>query len=302
VTAAPVIANQAEDPQQNLEVLRDFTAQLNLNVDQLTYRGMNIAHLALQADNQRGLLTVHTLSGQLAGGDFALPGSLDARGGRPVIAVQPVLKQVELGAVLKAFDMPQVLTGKFSMQGDLTGDRLTSQSFEHRWKGSAQLAMQDAQLHGLNIQQLIQQAVARNDSSVRGQDNYQRFTEVKQLSAKANLSGGTVNISELSADSPLLNLSGGGTVNMPGKQCDMVLNVRVTGGWQGRGELIEQLQKTPIPLRVYGPWQQLNYQLQVDQVLRKTLQNRAKDALNKWADKNKDSREGQDLKKLLDKL
>lgn len=219
-----------------------------------------------------------------------------------MIAVQPVLKQVELGAVLKAFEMPQVLTGKFSMQGDLTGDRLTSQSFEHRWKGTAQLAMQDAQLHGLNIQQLIQQAVARNDSSVRGQDNYQRFTEVKQLSAKANLSGGTVNISELSADSPLLNLSGGGTVNMPGKQCDMVLNVRVTGGWQGRGELIEQLQKTPIPLRVYGPWQQLNYQLQVDQVLRKTLQNRAKDALNKWADKNKDSREGQDLKKLLDKL
>ncbi|MNG64143.1 putative assembly protein [compost metagenome] len=302
VTAAPVIANQAEDPQQNLEVLRDFTGQLDLNVDQLTYRGMNISHVALQADNQQGLLTVHRLSGQLAGGDFALPGSLDARGARPVIAVQPVLKQVELGTVLKAFEMPQVLTGKFSMQGDLTGDRLTSQSFEHRWKGTAQLAMQDAQLHGLNIQQLIQQAVARNDSSVRGQDNYQRFTEVKQLSAKASLSGGTVNISELSADSPLLNLSGGGTVNMPGKQCDMSLNVRVTGGWQGRGELIEQLQKTPIPLRVYGPWQQLNYQLQVDQVLRKTLQNRAKDALNKWAEKNKESREGQDLKKLLDKL
>lgn len=302
MTAAPVIANQAEDPQQNLDVLRDFTAQLNLSVDQLTYRGMNIAHLALQADNQQGLLTVHRLSGQLAGGDFALPGSLDARGARPVIAVQPVLKQVELGTVLKAFEMPQVLTGKFSMQGDLTGDRLTSQSFEHRWKGTAQLAMQDAQLHGLNIQQLIQQAVARNDSSVRGQDNYQRFTEVKQLSAKASLSGGTVNISELSADSPLLNLSGGGTVNMPGRQCDMALNVRVTGGWQGRGELIEQLQKTPIPLRVYGPWQQLNYQLQVDQVLRKTLQNRAKDALNKWAEKNKESREGQDLKKLLDKL
>ena len=302
MTAAPVIANQAEDPQQNLDVLRDFTAQLNLSVDQLTYRGMNIAHLALQADNRQGLLTVHRLSGQLAGGDFALPGSLDARGARPVIAVQPVLKQVELGTVLKAFEMPQVLTGKFSMQGDLTGDRLTSQSFEHRWKGTAQLAMQDAQLHGLNIQQLIQQAVARNDSSVRGQDNYQRFTEVKQLSAKASLSGGTVNISELSADSPLLNLSGGGTVNMPGKQCDMSLNVRVIGGWQGRGELIEQLQKTPIPLRVYGPWQQLNYQLQVDQVLRKTLQNRAKDALNKWAEKNKESREGQDLKKLLDKL
>lgn len=302
VTSSPVIASQMDDPQQNLEVLREFNAQLNLSVDQLTYRGMNISHLSTQAENRQGLLTLHSFSGQVAGGDFALPGTLDVRGRRPVISVQPMVKQVELGSILKAFEMPQIMTGKFSMQGDLTGDRLTSQSFERRWQGTAQLAMQDAQLHGLNIQQLIQQAVARNDSSVRGQDDYQRYTEVKQLSAKASLNQGTVKITELAADSSLLNLNGGGTVDMPGKQCDMQLNVRVTGGWKGRDDLIEQLQKTPIPLRVYGPWNQLNYQLQVDQILRKTLQNRAKDALNKWADKNKDSREGQDLKKLLDKL
>jgi AsmA protein len=302
MTSAPVIASQMDDPQQNLEVLREFNAQLNLSVDQLTYRGMNITHLSTQAENRQGLLTLHSFSGQVAGGDFALPGTLDARGRRPVISVQPMVKQVELGSILKAFEMPQIMTGKFSMQGDLTGDRLTSQSFERRWQGTAQLAMQDAQLHGLNIQQLIQQAVARNDNSVSGQKDYQRYTEVKQLSANASLDRGSVKITELGADSPLLTLSGNGTVDMPGKQCDMALNVRVTGGWQGRDDLVEQLKKTPIPLRVYGPWNQLNYQLQVDQVLRKTLQNRAKDALNKWADKNKDSREGQDLKKLLDKL
>ncbi|MGK0663336.1 outer membrane assembly protein AsmA [Serratia marcescens] len=302
VTSAPVIASQVDDRQQNLEALRDFNAQLNLQAAQLTYRGMNVTQLAVVADNQRGLLTLHKLAGQLAGGDFSLPGALDARGNKPVISVQPALNQVELGTVLKAFDMPQMLTGKFSMKGDLTGDRLSSQSFERRWRGTAQLAMQDAQLHGLNIQQLIQQAVARNDNSVRGQDSYQRYTEVKNVSAQASLNQGTIKLSGLTADSPLLALTGAGSIDMPGKQCDMALNVRVTGGWQGRGELIEQLQKTPIPLRVYGPWQQLNYQLQVDQVLRKTLQDRAKDALNKWAEKNKDSREGQDLKKLLDKL
>ncbi|BEN29662.1 TPA: outer membrane assembly protein AsmA [Serratia marcescens] len=302
MTSAPVIASQVDDRQQNLEALRDFTAQLNLQAAQVTYRGMNVTQLAVTADNQRGLLTLHKLAGQLAGGDFSLPGTLDARGNKPVISVQPVLNQVELGTVLKAFDMPQMLTGKFSMKGDLTGDRLSSQAFERRWRGTAQLAMQDAQLHGLNIQQLIQQAVARNDNSVRGQDSYQRYTEVKSVSAQASLNQGTVKLSGLTADSPLLALTGTGSIDMLGKQCDMALNVRVTGGWQGRGELIEQLQKTPIPLRVYGPWQQLNYQLQVDQVLRKTLQDRAKDALNKWAEKNKDSREGQDLKKLLDKL
>lgn len=243
VTSAPVIASQVDDRQQNLEALRDFTAQLNLQAAQVTYRGMNVTQLAVTADNQRGLLTLHKLAGQLAGGDFSLPGTLDARGNKPVISVQPVLNQVELGTVLKAFDMPQMLTGKFSMKGDLTGDRLSSQAFERRWRGTAQLAMQDAQLHGLNIQQLIQQAVARNDNSVRGQDSYQRYTEVKSVSAQASLSQGTVKLSGLTADSPLLALTGAGSIDMPGKQCDMALNVRVTGGWQGRGELIEQLQK-----------------------------------------------------------
>lgn len=243
VTSAPVIASQVDDRQQNLEALRDFNAQLNLQAAQLTYRGMNVTQLAVVADNQRGLLTLHKLAGQLAGGDFSLPGSLDARGNKPVISVQPALNQVELGMVLKAFDMPQMLTGKFSMKGDLTGDRLSSQSFERRWRGTAQLAMQDAQLHGLNIQQLIQQAVARNDNSVRGQDSYQRYTEVKNVSAQASLNQGTIKLSGLTADSPLLALTGAGSIDMPGKQCDMALNVRVTGGWQGRGELIEQLQK-----------------------------------------------------------
>ncbi|TQI79799.1 AsmA protein [Serratia fonticola] len=302
VTSAPVIANQAEDPQQNLQVLRDFNAQINLQADRVTYRGMNISQLAVQADNQQGLLTLKTLSGKLAGGDFALPGSLDVQGSKPLIKVQPVLRQVELSSVLKAFDMPLALTGTFNMQGDLSGDRLNAASFEQRWQGTATLSMQNAQLHGLNIQQLIQQAVSRNDNSVRGQDTYQRYTEVKQMSAKASLSKGTITLSQLSATSALLSLNGGGTLNMPARQCDMTLNVLVTGGWQGDNALIAQLTKTPIPLRVYGPWQQLNYQLQVDQLLRKTLQDRAKDALNKWAEKNKESRQGQDLKKLLDKL
>ncbi len=126
-----------------------------------------------------------------------MPGTLDARGNKPVISVQPVLNQVELGTVLAAFDMPQMLTGKLCMKAIA----LSSQAFERRWRGTAQLAMQDAQLHGLNIQQLIQQAVARNDNSVRGQDSYQRYT-VKSVSAQASLNQGTVKLSGLTADSP----------------------------------------------------------------------------------------------------
>lgn len=298
---APVIASPPDEAQR-LNVLRDFTAQLALKADRLTYRGLEIAQLALQAENQRGLLTLGALGGKLAGGEFSLPGELDVRSVKPAITLRPDIKQIELGPVLKAFDMPQVITGKFNLQGTFGGDKLSAEAFKHSWHGDAQLAMQNVQLHGLNIQQLIQQAVARSDSRVSGQEKYQRYTEVQRLTARAHLNAGAVKVSELQADSSALNLRGAGTLDIPGKQCDMTLNVQVTDGWQGNNDLIALLRKTAIPLRVYGPWDRLNYQLKVDQLLRQSLQNRAKDALNKWAEKNKDSQSGQDLKRLLDKL
>ncbi|BBU82778.1 hypothetical protein EIMP300_41780 [Escherichia coli] len=45
-----------------------------------------------------------------------------------------------------------------------------------------------------------------------------------------------------------------------------------------------------------------NYSLQVDQLLRKHLQDEAKRRLNDWAERNKDSRNGKDVKKLLEKM
>ncbi|HCJ2702659.1 TPA: hypothetical protein NQT02_005517, partial [Klebsiella pneumoniae] len=51
-----------------------------------------------------------------------------------------------------------------------------------------------------------------------------------------------------------------------------------------------------------GEWQSLSYSLQVDQILRKQLQDEAKQRLNDWVERNKGSKDGNDAKKLLDKL
>ena len=74
------------------------------------------------------------------------------------------------------------------------------------------------------------------------------------------------------------------------------------GGWEGDSKLIDVLKTTPIPLRVYGSWQKLNYSLQVDQVLRKQLQGEVKRRMSDWLDKHKDSSKSKDVKELLDKL
>lgn len=89
-------------------------------------------------------------------------------------------------------------------------------------------------------------------------------------------------------------------LNLADQTCDTQFDIRVVGGWNGESKLIDFLKETPVPLRVYGNWQQLNYSLQVDQLLRKHLQDEAKRRLNDWAERNKDSRNGKDVKKLLE--
>ena len=91
-------------------------------------------------------------------------------------------------------------------------------------------------------------------------------------------------------------------LNLADQTCDTSL---IFGSWvagTGKSKLIDFLKETPVPLRVYGNWRQLNYSLQVDQLLRKHLRDEAKRRLNDWAERNKDSRNGKDVKKLLEKM
>lgn len=300
---APVIAIQADDDVgQDLQALRDFTAQVTLTANNLVYRAIKVSHLNLQASNQQGDVQISRLTGNALGGDFSLPGSLDVTGKKVLAAINPVINHMELGPVLAAVGLPQTMTGKFSMKAQLSGDGLDVDAFNHRWKGNAQFSMNNARLEGLNIQQLIQQAVTRSSNDVKGQDRYERYTAVKQLQANLALNRGKMNISNLSADSELIAINGKGELNLPAQQCDMNLSVRVMQGWSGEDRLVKFLQNTNIPLRIYGSWTQLSYQLNVEQLLRNELQQRAKEALRDWSLRNEDNRARQDLKKLIDKL
>ena len=88
----------------------------------------------------------------------------------------------------------------------------------------------------------------------------------------------------------MLSLTGEGSLDLVKETADTRFNVRVLSGWQGESKLIDFLKETPVPLSVYGKWQALNYSLQVDQILRKHLQDEAKRRLNSWQIRNKDPR------------
>lgn len=251
--------------------------------------------------NQQGLLTVHQMQGRLDGGRLSLPGSLDARGETSLASFQPQLDNVEIGAILKAFNYPLNLTGKLSLTGEFSGDKIDADAFRRNWQGQAQIQLTDTRAEGLNFQLLVQQAVERS-TNVQAQENDDNGTRLDTVSSGFALDNGVVTLTRMQGQSEMIALTGEGELNLLKEACDMRFNVRVLGGWKGESRLIDRLKQTAIPLRIYGNWQTLSYSLQVDQILRKQLQDEAKKRLSEWAERNKNTQNGKDVKTLLDKL
>lgn len=295
----PVIADS--DIQQDYDSLRGFSAHMALTADRLQWRGMNFTQVKSDISNQQGLVTINQLQGELDGGLISLPGTLDARTDTAEASFQPKLDNVEIATILNAFNYSLNLTGKLSLAGDFSGQRIDADDFRRNWQGQAHLQMSDTRTEGLNFQQLVQQAVARS-TNVQAQENYDNATRLDSMSSDLLLDSGEVTLKSMQGQSELMALSGQGSLNLLKEDCDMRFNVRVLGGWKGEGKLIDKLKQTAIPLRIYGKWQALSYSLQVDQILRKQLQDEAKQRLNDWVERNKNSQDGKDVKKLLDKL
>ncbi|XQX22838.1 outer membrane assembly protein AsmA, partial [Providencia alcalifaciens] len=94
------------------------------------------------------------------------------------------------------------------------------------------------------------------------------------------------------------NITGQGRVNIPKETIDVNLGVNILGGWAGDSRLVQQLRSMNIPLRIYGGWNNLQYQLDVEKLLRNELRTQAKEAIGNFLKKE----ENKGLNDLLNAL
>ncbi|AIU73386.1 membrane assembly protein AsmA [Hafnia alvei FB1] len=301
---SPVTSNSQTIAQPGeMAFLRDFNADVKIQANQIVYHGLTIADFSLQAQNQQGTATLQDLSGKLGHGTFKTQGTISVVDNQPAqMTLTPQIENIAMGPVLRAFGQPETFVGDLTLTGKFNGSGVTLADVMQRWDGHAHISMANARLNGMNIQQLIQQAVVRSHSEVTAADSYTDYTKIQELKADTVLRQGNLRITQFFGRSEILTAGGSGLINLSKQRCDMSLNVRVLDGWKGKSNVVKTLQKAVIPLRIYGPWQELSYSLDVDKVLRSELEQKAKDALNNWLGKHQDSKEKKDLERLLKKL
>ncbi|ETS29417.1 outer membrane assembly protein AsmA [Photorhabdus temperata] len=293
-SAKPVIAvSSSVQPDYSAAFLNDFNASVTVNANKFIYRGMEIDDLIFKAASNDGIAEISVLSGKLFGGHFSIPTILDATGNQLKLHIKPLLQDIELEPILKAFSLPQAFSGKFNLNGDLSGKGYDGYAIAHIWHGDLNFSLVNAKMHGLNISQLIQQSVARATNKVNIPDDMGNFTRAKRLDIKAVLNRGDVKISQLHAVSELLNIDGQGEANLLKQDVDVALKVQVTQGWDADDEWVRRLSKLKVPLRLYGSWSNLKYNLDIEQLLRNELENKAKQIINDWGIRNSNNKEHQ---------
>lgn len=297
VGVKPVISG-SNTQKYNLSGLNAFTGSIDLTVDNLIYRGMTVTGVDFSAQNQAPRFTISKLEGKAFGGQFSLPVTLNYSTIPAQVSTKPNFKNINLTPLLQAFNMPEKLSGIISLNATLSGVGYDDHAVKNLWQGPLNFELTNAKLAGLNIPQLIQQSISRVTNKINAPANTGNYTEVDLFTVSGRLNKGDMNISSLRATSSLVNISGQGRVNIPKETIDVSLGVNIAGGWAGDSRLVQQLQAVTVPLRIYGSWYSLQYQLDVEKLLRNELRTQAKEALGNFLKKE----ENKGLNNLLNAL
>jgi AsmA protein len=198
------------------------------------------------------------------------------------VTLQPEIENIAIAPLMKALELPESLQGTVSLKGELSGAGLSVAEAKQNWQGDAELEATNLQLAQLNLQQMVQRAVARVSNRVTNDEPDEQG--IQQLSGRISLNQGILRLPDLQGGSSHLAVQTKGRVDMVNQQLDVTINMMLRG-WKGDDKLAGVLNNQTIPLRMYGGWNNLQYSLPVDDVVRQQLQDEAKSRLNEWLDR-----------------
>ncbi len=253
----------------------DLSPLLGLDVDgtlkigQLQWRGLKLSALDLGLDLAGGRLQVAPLRGQLYGGTVDGRFAVDA--GTQQFSLRQHLRAVAIGPLLRDLAEQDVLDGRGSVTLDVTTRGDTVAVLKRQLAGQAALDLRDGAVKGFNLAKLLRDAKAAltGQRTLSGQGSSLEKTDFSELTASFKIAGGVAHNDDLLMKAPFLRLNGAGDIDLAESRLDYLARVSVVNTSTGQeGRDLAHLNGVTIPLRLRGPFSQLSYALEVDEVLK----------------------------------
>ncbi len=296
---SPVVSSVAKDNNQ-LSILNAFDGKTTINIKEIKANKIIMNNVKLNVDNQDGIATFKDLNFDFANGHITATGTANGKQKTPQIKLNTKINNINLNSFFTQMDMAYDLDGIFNASGILETNSLTTNKLLESLKGNANIVITNAKLNNINIQNIIESAAAKYGNGNDKSGNQKKYTEFHKINTNAYLNQGNIELNSLNANSETLDIiSGSGKVGMLNHDLDVNLNIKLLGGWNSKSDTIAKLQKVTIPLRIYGQFSNLRYQLDIAQILSDVFSDKLQQRLDKLRDKL-ENRNGKDKDK--DKL
>ena len=298
---SPVVSSVAKDNNQ-LSILNAFDSKTTINIKEIKANKIIMNNVKLNVDNQDGIATFKDLNFDFANGHITATGTANGKQKTPQIKLNTKINNINLNSFFTQMDMAYDLDGIFNASGILETNSLTTNKLLESLKGNANIVITNAKLNNINIQNIIESAAAKYGNGNDKSGNQKKYTEFHKINTNAYLNQGNIELNSLNANSETLDIiSGSGKVGMLNHDLDVNLNIKLLGGWNSKSDTIAKLQKVTIPLRIYGQFSNLRYQLDIAQILSDVFSDKLQQRLDKLRDKL-ENRNGKDKDKDKDKL
>jgi AsmA protein len=309
-----------------LEMMRQLDIQGDFRIASLTAKEYNIKQFLMSLKAQNGVITIKPLSMQLLEGQVSSAVNLDVRKAIPAYAIQLDVNQLQVGPVVNPFlegvmgDEPLKMEGAVNLTMDVKTAGETVNQLKKASKGQIVLDMKETAVDGFDPEFYMRKSIADYvnekgfglSKTIMGSYKPREVTVFDKIYSTVNLAGGKARTDDFLMDSKRVQIKADGYADIIQNKLDVNTSVRLP-----RGKTVaEKIFDEPLYVRVYGPFDALEYEIDKNRlkksttdVLEKEVKAKAKakfDAekqrLQEKADKELKRSEEKAKQKLQDKL
>lgn len=268
-----------------VEALRRLNADISVQLAQLTYQKYVLKNLVLALTAAGGRINVAKLDFNAFGGSIQSQAGLDVRSAVPDWRAQLDTRHLALAPALTAALGQSRLSGTGDVKLDVRaqGDRLSK--IKSSLDGTARFALKDGQLKGVDLGYMLRAAQARLQGATEPVPKEQT-TDFSTITGSAVIANGLVRNNDLQGASPLLRVSGKGTVDLAREVLDYVLTAIVVNTATGQGgKALDRLKKLEIPIKITGTFAQPKFGIDLQGLLQGQAKQKVQEKIQQELDK-----------------
>ncbi len=310
--AAEAAAN--EKIELPVEMMRKLDVEGDFKIASLTAKEYQIKQFLMKLKAHKGLIGIKPLSLQMLQGKVNVAIAINVQKTKPLYAINLDVNQVQVAPVVNPFlvdvmgDKPLTMKGAVNVKMNIKTVGETINQLKAASKGRIVFDMKRTEVNGFDPEFYMRSSVAKYIDSkgfglseaVMGDYKPREVTVFDEISSTINLAKGKARTNNFLMSSKRVKVTAKGYVDIIKNSLDVTSSVSLPRG----KTVVEKMLDEPMFVRVYGPFDALQYKLDTNRLKKSTtdvLKNQAKAKIDaeKKRLKTKVNAEKQRLKKKI---